>query len=102
MRLIDIKTLRQFWLRHADAAPPLAKWYQTAEEATWQSLAEVRTIYPHADAVRVASGRTATVFNIGGNKYRLITAIHYNTQIIFIMLVLTHQQYDTINWKKNL
>ena len=100
MRLIDLKTLAQFWLKHRDAARPLSKWYQTAKEAAWQSLDEVRAVYPQADAVAVASGKTATVFNIGGNKYRLITAIHYNTQIIYLMMVLTHPEYDTGNWKK--
>ena len=100
MRLIDIKTLRQFWIRHPDAERPLTKWYQTAKEAVWQNLDEVRQVYPHADAVAVASGKMATVFNIGGNKYRLITAIHYNTQIIYLMMVLTHQEYDAGNWKK--
>jgi mRNA interferase HigB len=100
MRLIDIKTLRQFWLKHRDAEAPLTKWYQTAKEAAWQSLDEVRAVYPHADAVTVASGNTATVFNIGGNKYRLITAIHYNTQIVYLMLVLTHKEYETGHWKR--
>jgi mRNA interferase HigB len=100
MRLIDIKTLRQFWLRHRDAERPLTKWYQTAKEAAWHNLDEVRAVYPHADAVSVGSGKTATVFNIGGNKYRLITAIHYNTQIIYLMMVLTHQEYDAGSWKK--
>ncbi len=95
MRLIDIKTLRQFWLRHPNAEKSLTEWYQTAKEAVWQSLDAVRDVYPHADAVSVASGKTATVFNIGGNKYRLITAIHYNRQIVYLMMVLTHEDYDT-------
>jgi mRNA interferase HigB len=102
MRLIDIKTLKAFWATHPDAETPLTRWAQTAERAAWQNIQDARAIYPMADAVAVASGKTATVFNIGGNKYRLITAIHYNTQIVFLMMVLTHRQYDAGKWKDQL
>lgn len=100
MRLIDIKTLERFWRRHADAEKPLMRWYQIAKEAEWENIDEVRRFYSHADAVVVGSGKTVTIFNVGGNKYRLVTAVHYNTQIIYIMMVLTHSEYDRENWKK--
>jgi mRNA interferase HigB len=58
--------------------------------------------FPHADQVTVASKRTVTVFNIGGNNYRLITAIHYNTKIVYILRFLTHAEYDKDAWKKAL
>ena len=102
MRLIDIKTLIQFWNKHPDSQEALTKWYQTAEKASWGSIRDVRKLYPHADAVEVKSGRTATVFNIMGGNYRLITAIHYNRQIVFLMMVLTHREYSTDKWKKRL
>src|ERR1700730_9202270 len=51
---------------------PLEQWYRMFRQAEWQSLQEVRLVYPHADPATVASGNTVTVFNIGGNKYRLI------------------------------
>ena len=102
MRLIDIKTLIEFWTKHADSREALTKWHQIAEKANWRNIKEVRNAYPHADAVRVKSGRIATVFNIMGGNYRLITAIHYNRQIIFLMMVLTHKEYSTDNWKKKL
>ena len=102
MRLIDIKTFTQFWTKHADSQEALTKWHQIAEKANWRSIREVRNVYPHADAVKVKSGRTVTVFNIMGGNYRLITAIHYNSQIIFLMMVLTHKEYSTDNWKKKL
>ena len=102
MRLIDLKTLQGFWARHPDAEGPLTKWSHIAQAAGWQSLQDVRRIFPAADAVTVGSGRTATVFNIGGNKYRLITAIHYNGQVVFLMMVLSHKDYDTGKWKEQL
>ena len=52
----------------------------------------MRATFPHADAVTVASGRSVVVFNIAGNKYRLITAIHYNRQLAFTLMVLTHSR----------
>lgn len=99
MRLIDIKMFKAFWRQHPDALQPLKRWYDTAEKCDWQNIEQVRKTYPHADTVRVASGNTATVFNIAGNKYRLITAIHYNTQVIYLMMVLTHKEYDSDKWK---
>lgn len=65
-------------------------------------FADVRRTYPSADKVKVASGNTVTVFNIGGNKIRLVTAIHYNTQTVYILRVLTHQEYDKEGWKRQL
>jgi mRNA interferase HigB len=70
--------------------------------AVWKSLVDTRKTFPHADQVTVASNRTVTVFNIGGNNYRLITAIHYNTKIVYILRFLTHAQYDKDAWKKAL
>src|SRR5271169_5373574 len=99
MHLIDIKTLKEFWQKHPEAEGPLTKWYQTAEKAQWANLKEIRDVYPHADAVTVGSGKTATVFNIKGNDFRLITAIHYNRKAIFLMMVLTHKEYSTGKWK---
>jgi mRNA interferase HigB len=63
-------------------------------------LQDVRATFPHADLINVASGRSVVVFNIAGNKYRLITAIHYNRQLVFAMMVLTHTQYASGKWKE--
>ncbi len=70
------------------------------EKAKWDHINDVRRIFPSADAVKVKSGRTATVFNIGGNKYRLITAIHYNKKKIFILDILNHADYSKGSWKE--
>lgn len=102
MRVISRTALGEFWASHADAQAPLTHWYKTARKARWKSIVEVRRYAPHADAVRVGSGSTVTVFNIGGNKYRLIAAIHYNTGTVYVLRVLTHAQYNRDTWKEDL
>ncbi len=69
-------------------------WYGVAKRARWQSLVEAREDFPHADVVG-----PFTVFNIGGNKYRLVTAIKYRWQVIYIRHVLTHAEYSREKWK---
>jgi mRNA interferase HigB len=102
MRIITRKRLRDFAQRYPDAAEPLQKWHDLVREAEWESLQDVRRVYPHADAVTVASGSTVTVFNIGGNKYRLIAAIHYNTQRVYVLRLLAHADYSKDFWKDDL
>jgi len=75
---------------------------EVVRQAEWRSLAEVRRTYAHADAVKVGSGKIATVFNIAGNDYRMITAIHYNTGVVYTLLFLTHAEYSKDRWKKQL
>jgi len=89
MRVISKKALRAFWAMHPDAERPLRRWFKTAEAAAWQSFADVRAVYTKADQV----GRF-TVFNIGGNKYRLISVIHYNRAKLYVRHVLTHAEYN--------
>jgi mRNA interferase HigB len=102
MRVITRKRLREFAQRYPDAAESLRKWEHVFREAEWESLQEVRRVYPHADAVTVTSGNTVTVFNVRGNKYRLITAIHYNWQRVYILRLLTHAEYSKGFWKDSL
>lgn len=93
MRVISKKALDEFAKRHPDAKAPFARWYGIVKKANFLNLNEVRQVFPSADKVG-----NCTVFNIGGNKYRLITAIHYNRQIIYIRFVLTHTEYDLNYW----
>jgi mRNA interferase HigB len=102
MRIITRKRLREFALRHADAVEPLEMWHRLVREARWGNLQEVRRVYPHADAVTVASKNTVTVFNICGNKYRLIVAIHYNRQRVYVLRLLRHAEYSKGFWKETL
>ena len=98
MRVISQKLLQDFWTRHPDAEPALREWFKTALAAAWNDLQDVRRIYPHADGVRTGRG-TLTVFNICGNKYRLIVRMRYDWQLINVRAVLTHSQYDRGSWK---
>lgn len=88
--------------RHSASLPAVEKWLRLVRYARWQHLADARRVFPHADAVEVASGNTVTLFNLGGNAFRLITAIHYRTQNIFILRLLTHASYSKNTWKQEL
>ena len=96
MHVISKKALRRFWRLHPVAERPLRRWFNTAGAAVWRSFADVRAVYAKADQV----GRF-TVFNIGGNKYRLIAVIHYNRGKVFVRHVLTHKEYDRGDWKND-
>jgi mRNA interferase HigB len=100
MRVISLKPLREFWERYPDAEQPLRQWYKTTAFAEWTSLQDVRQDYPHADGIRTQRGDTLTVFNIGGNKYRLVARIRYDYQLVNIRAVLTHREYDEGQWKE--
>lgn len=102
VRVIHGGTVKRWADRYPDARESLAAWLKNAMDATWQNLAEVRGTYPHADPVEVASGRTVVVFNIRGNRYRLITAIHYNRQIVYTLRLMTHAEYSKDRWKDKL
>jgi len=102
MRIIALKMLKEFWGKYPDAQGPLRLWYKTTHKARWTNFLKVRETFRSADTTKVRSGNTAVIFDIGGNKYRLITAIHYDTGCVFTMMVLTHKEYDTNNWKDRL
>ena len=102
VRVISISRLRDFWAKHAKAEAPLRGWYVVAKHARWRNVAETRRSFPHADAVKVASGNTVTVFNVAGNAYRLIAALHYNRETVYVLRVMTHAEYDRGKWKDEL
>jgi mRNA interferase HigB len=101
VRIITIKRLREFATLHPTIATTLEHWEVLIRMGQFAKLVEIRKVLPTADQAKVRSGRTVTIFNIT-NHYRLITAIHYNHQIIFILLMLAHGDYDKPHWKKNL
>jgi mRNA interferase HigB len=100
MRIIKPAAVRGWEARHADAAGALEQWMTLIEDAEWKNLVEMRAVISSADEVTVKSGRRVVVFNIGGNKYRLIAAVHYNTQIVYAMRFMTHAEYNKGKWKK--
>ena len=99
MHIISRKRLLQAASEFRDAESQLDAWYRTAKAAQWNKLVDVRTVYAHADQVNVGEN-VYTVFNICGNKYRLITEIFYKDRTILIREVLTHAQYNKETWKK--
>ncbi|OFW42357.1 MAG: hypothetical protein A3J28_10250 [Acidobacteria bacterium RIFCSPLOWO2_12_FULL_60_22] len=94
MRVISRGAIVDFSRKHTDAYVSLMNWYRITKRAEWESLADVRRDFSHADVV----GRR-TVFNIKGNKYRLIARVNYRTQRVFILRILTHEEYAKGAWK---
>ena len=95
VHVITRKRLRDFAARHRDAAEPLASWYAIMAKTDFGLYAELKRVFGSVDKV----GKF-TVFDIGGNKYRLIAAIHYNRKKVYIRHVLTHTEYDQDKWKE--
>ena len=102
MRIIKTSMVRAFWHGHRQAEASLRTWIELTKAAEWRTFADVRRTFPSADAVKVASGRQVVVFDIAHNRYRLIAALHYNMQIVFTLLILTHRQYERADWKDQL
>jgi mRNA interferase HigB len=95
MHVISRKALRAFWQRYADSEAPLQRWYKIISTSEFGSFSQLREAFPSADMVD-----DLTIFNIGGNKYRLIASIHFNRQKVYIRHVLTHAEYDLGNWQQ--
>ncbi|HJU04045.1 MAG TPA: type II toxin-antitoxin system HigB family toxin [Nitrospiraceae bacterium] len=95
MRVISRKAILEFIKQHPDAGSALQHWFHVVKHAKWTSLTDVRQIYPHADLVD-----RRTVFNIAGNRYRLIARINYRAQVVYILHILTHSEYDRERWKR--
>lgn len=92
MRVIARGTLRDFWQRYPDAEWALEAWFHEVEHAQWRSSADVKAAYGSASIV---TGERV-VFNICGNKYRLVVHINYAFQKVFIRFIGTHKEYDGI------
>jgi mRNA interferase HigB len=102
VRIIKEKFLKDAAARHPKAASQLIAWRKVVLAATWRNLVEVRGTFPSADPVRVESDHNVYVFNICGNDFRLVAAIHFNTQCIFTLRFLTHAEYSKNKWKLDL
>jgi len=94
MRVITRKRLNEFVREHPDAQSVLEHWYRLMKTHWFANFAQLRKLFPSADQVE-----NKTVFDIGGNKYRLIAAIHYNGARVYIRAILTHRDYDKGTWK---
>jgi mRNA interferase HigB len=95
MRIISRKTLRLFWENHADAEQALKTWFQEVGSANWENLNALKNEYPNASIL--VDNRV--VFNIKGNKYRVIVKFNFHYQMAWIRFVGTHAEYDKIDAK---
>jgi len=95
VHIISRKALRDFWEKHPDSQAPLTRWFRVVKAGQFGSFPELRAVFPSADKV----GKWV-VFNIGGNKYRLIASVHFNRGKLYVREVLTHREYDEEKWKK--
>jgi mRNA interferase HigB len=100
MRLIGQDVLTKSLKKHPDARTWIFAWVATVEDAEWRSLDDVRRDYPSADGVKLASRVVVTVFNVKGNEYRLLTNMNYVAQVVQVLAVLTHAEYDKDRWKQ--
>lgn len=96
MRVIAKRTLRDFWEKHADSEQSLKSWYHESQNAQWKTPNDVKKHYPSASILV----NNRIVFNIKGNKYRLVVKINYDFQIIWIRFVGMHAGYDKIDATK--
>ena len=95
MHVISKKALRGFWERYPDSQMPLRRWFKLVTKSSFGSFTELRGVFPSADLVD-----GLVVFNIGGNKYRLIASIHFNRGKVYVRHVLTHGEYDRGGWRR--
>lgn len=95
MHVITRKRLNEFAARHPDASTALAHWYKLIKKGNFGTFVALRRTFSSADQVA-----GLTVFNIGGNKARLVAAIHYNRRKVYIRAILTHAEYDQGKWKE--
>ncbi|MCF6204725.1 MAG: type II toxin-antitoxin system HigB family toxin [Methylococcaceae bacterium] len=96
MRIIALSTLKEFWIdspEHIDAKDSTLSWYRHTLKADWSSPDKVKSDFRNASILK--DGRV--VFNISGNKYRLIVQINYDYRVIYIRFIGTHKQYDKVD-----
>jgi mRNA interferase HigB len=101
MQLINEKAIARFSRKHRDAANWLSNWLKVTREASWQTIQEVKAAFPAVDGgVKVGSGGTVTIFDVSGNKYRLVVSISFETQLVRVWELLTHSEYSKDIWKE--
>jgi mRNA interferase HigB len=102
VNVVSKRTLKAFYQKHPQAKKPLLNWYRVFRTNRFESLETVRELFPHADLAQSHDKRSLTVFNIGGNEFRLVVVIVYLRQTVFIKKILTHAEYDEWNKEKRI
>lgn len=93
MRIISKRKLREFWKSYPIAERPLLDWYKTVKKGDWKDFSDVRNSFRHADVYK-----DCVIFDIGGNKYRLIVKVRYQLKRVYVRFVLSHREYDRNLW----
>ncbi|MCP4545812.1 MAG: type II toxin-antitoxin system HigB family toxin [bacterium] len=93
MRIISRRALREFWERHPDARGSLDAWYADVKRADWEKPSDIKSIYANASLI----GDDRVVFNVNGNRFRLVVLVRYQYKMVYIRFVGTHQDYDKID-----
>ena len=93
MRIISKRPLRECWERHPDSEKPLKAWFQEVKNADWDTPAKIKVSFASASFV----GKNRVVFNIKGNKYRLVASIDFQWRVVYVRFVGTHEAYNAIN-----
>lgn len=96
MRIIAKKTLKEFWEKHPSARGALSSWYHETLRIDWKNPQDIKARYKSADFLT----DNRVVFNIGGNKYRLVVKVNYEFKIVYVRFIGTHKDYDRINAKE--
>lgn len=106
MNVISRKKLKAFYESNAafgKHARAFENWYKVARKAAWHTFADVKASFGQTDVTKdTRSGATATIFDIGGNKYRIVALIDYTRQTVLVTHVMTHAEYDRNKWKSDL
>ena len=93
MRIISRRTLNDFSCKHPATKKLLEAWFHEVKKANWETTSDVKNEYRSADFLK----GNRVIFNIGGNKYRLIVKVHYNVKTVYIRFIGTHAEYDKMN-----
>ncbi len=101
MDIIGKGVLEEFWKQQRRAEKPLRNWINIVEAAHWSKWHDIKSTFGTADLVHIREARYV-IFNISGNKYRLVTAVNYEGQLVVIEVALTHKEYDKKDWKNKL
>ncbi len=94
MRIISEKRLREFWQKNSEAETAIREWITTVRIADWNNFSDVRKTFNHSDVFG-----NCTIFDVGGNKYRIIAKVAYQIKVVFIRFILTHKEYDEKKWQ---
>ncbi len=96
MRIISKTRLREFWVKEKQAETSMREWIKLVRQANWRNFSDIRQTFNHVDIYK-----NCTIFDAGGNKYRIIAKIEYQKHIVFIRYVLTHSKYNTKKWQSD-